>query len=67
MNCDSLDAHFAARALNAQRDLAAIGYYDFVQHDVVARLVGLPLINDDQSLAIFDGLSVLNANRFDDT
>jgi hypothetical protein len=29
---DGLDAHFPAGALDSQRDLAAIGYDDFIKH-----------------------------------
>jgi hypothetical protein len=64
---DSLDAHFAARALNAQRNFATIGYYNFVEHFVIARLVGLPLIDNDQCLAIFDGFTILYTNGFHNT
>src|SRR5256885_1307532 len=35
MHDDGLDAHFAARALNAQRDLAAVGDQDLVEQLVV--------------------------------
>ena len=44
---DRLDAHLAAGTLHAQRDLAAIGYYNLIQHAGDARLV--PLIDDEQS------------------
>ena len=32
MNGDSLDAHFAASAQYSQRNLAAVGNYNFFQH-----------------------------------
>ena len=61
-----LNAHFATGALNTQGNLAAIGYYDFVEHAIAAGLVGVPLIDDDQGLTIFDRLAVLHANGFHD-
>jgi hypothetical protein len=60
---DCLDAHLTTRALNAQSNFAAIGYYDFVEHVEIARLVDLPLIDDNQCLAILDRLTVLYAYR----
>jgi len=33
MNCNGLDAHLAAGALNAQGDFATIGDEDFFEHD----------------------------------
>jgi hypothetical protein len=32
MDCDRLDAHFMARTVDTQRDLAAIGDQDLVEH-----------------------------------
>ena len=64
---DGLNAHFFTGTLNTQSDLTAIGYNYFFEHACNARLVCLPLVDDEQGLSVLDRLAVLYANRFDDT
>src|SRR5690606_9576347 len=52
-----LDAQFAAGALYAQGDLAAIGNEDFFKHE---------LANNKQGLTVFDRLAVLDQDFLDD-
>ncbi len=75
MHGDCLDAHFAAGALNTQRDFAAIGNKYLFKHDGglrrcccsgLARKYGHDaLADDEQRLTKLDGLAVLDQNRLD--
>ena len=65
MHGNRLDAHLAAGAQNTERDLAAIGDDDFVEHVAPACLFVPALVDDEQRLAILDGFAVLYAYGLD--
>ncbi len=75
MHGDGLDAHFAAGALDAQRDLAAIGNENLFKHDGRLRRSGcaglafeyghVDLTDDEQRLAELDCLAVLHEDGLD--
>ena len=66
MDDDGLDAELAARALDAQRDLAAIGDQDLVEQLVGAAAPPCGLLLDhEQRLAELDRLAVFDEDRLD--
>ena len=58
MHRDRLDPHFVAGAVDAQRDLAAIGDQELLDF-------GTCLLDDDERLVEFDRLAVLDQDRGD--
>ena len=56
MHGDRLDAHFAAGAMDAQRDFATVCNEDFFKHGRWA------LFDDDEGFAEFDRMAVFNEN-----
>ena len=59
---DGLDAELAAGAQDAQRDLAAVGDDDFVEHAVARCSCSF---DDEQRLPELDGIAVLDQDRDD--
>ncbi len=61
MHRDGLDAELLAGAQHPQRDLAAIGDEDFIEHGVFPA-ARKPSLDNDQRFAEFDRLAVLEQN-----